>query len=343
MRVSNHWRAALLGAALTALAGGPVAAATPDAWITTKAKMALLTTSGVSSTSVNVDTTDGQVTLHGTVGTLDEKTRAEDAVKRIDGVKGVRNLLQVVPEAKRERVTASDDELQKRTTDALHNAGLRDVSVKSVNEGVVLLGGSVDSMSEHLRAIEVAARVPGVKRVASEIKSPDKLADREIYSDRPDATGSAGDSSVRDMWTTSAVKLRLMADSRTPGLGINVDTMNGQVTLFGIVDNEAAKRAAEETARKVSGVKAVKNELQVVASTQQKRVEARDDEVRDLVKKSIKEHSDLEGKIDVEVKNGVARLTGTVPTQADRLQAAVVARSTQGVRAVEDDLRVSSR
>ena len=33
-------------------------AATSDAWITTKAKMALLTTEGVSGTSVNVDTYD---------------------------------------------------------------------------------------------------------------------------------------------------------------------------------------------------------------------------------------------------------------------------------------------
>jgi osmotically-inducible protein OsmY len=42
----------------------------------------------------------------------------------------------------------------------------------------------------------------------------------------------------------------------------------------------------------------------------------------------------------VTVKNGVVRLTGTVPTGMRRLEAAVLARSVQGVRAVEDDLRV---
>ena len=44
--------------------------------------------------------------------------------------------------------------------------------------------------------------------------------------------------------------------------------------------------------------------------------------------------------ITVDVKNGVVRLTGTTPTGARRLEVTVLARSIQGVRAVEDDLRL---
>ena len=44
----------------------------------------------------------------------------------------------------------------------------------------------------------------------------------------------------------------------------------------------------------------------------------------------------------LDVKNGVVRLTGTVPTGARRLEAAVLARSIQGVRAVNDDLRLET-
>ena len=44
--------------------------------------------------------------------------------------------------------------------------------------------------------------------------------------------------------------------------------------------------------------------------------------------------------VDIEVKNCVARLTGTVPSGAQRLEAAVVARSTTGVCSVQDDLRI---
>jgi osmotically-inducible protein OsmY len=43
-------------------AGGP-----PDARLTTKAKIAVLTTVGVHGTSIHVDTSDGRVTLCGTV------------------------------------------------------------------------------------------------------------------------------------------------------------------------------------------------------------------------------------------------------------------------------------
>jgi osmotically-inducible protein OsmY len=44
----------------------------------------------------------------------------------------------------------------------------------------------------------------------------------------------------------------------------------------------------------------------------------------------------------VVVQNGVVRLTGTVPTGAQRLEATVVARAIPGVRAVQDDLRLAT-
>ena len=44
----------------------------------------------------------------------------------------------------------------------------------------------------------------------------------------------------------------------------------------------------------------------------------------------------------MEVKNGVVRLTGTASTGARCLEAAVLARSIQGVRAVEDDVRLAN-
>ena len=341
-RVSGG-RAALL--AMAAFVFGSVAtvgAATSDAWITTKAKMSLLTTEGVSSNAVNVDTIDGQVTLHGNVPTSAEKAKAETTIKKITGVKSVRNLLQVVPPSKEDAVQANDDEVRTRAETALQDAGMnKNVSVQSVHNGVVLLKGNVDTLSEHLRAIEAVSRVAGVKRVASEIKSPDKLADREIYSDKPEEQAQNG--KVSDLWVTSAVKLRLMADERTPGLGVNVDTTAGEVTLFGVVASEAAKAAAEEDARKVSGVTTVRNELQVVPKAQQERVQAQDDDVKRRVENTIKLHREFGSDIGVDVKNGVARLTGTVPSQEDRIRAASAVRATSGVRAVEDDLRVSSK
>jgi osmotically-inducible protein OsmY len=82
------------------------------------------------------------------------------------------------------------------------------------------------------------------------------------------------------------------------------------------------------------------NELQVVASAKQAAVKVRDEDIESEVKKAF-EKADFKD-ISVEVKNGVVRLTGTVPTGVRRLEAAVLARSIQGVRAVKDDLRLAT-
>jgi hyperosmotically inducible protein len=333
----------LLGAALAA----PVGAVTPDAWITTKTKLALLTTEGVSGTAVHVDTVLGKVTLHGKVRSAEEKAKAESIAKKIEGAQEVRNLLQVVTPQREKDIQLSDDALKQRIEKALQaDSSLKDssISVKSVNKGVVLLAGMGKTLSAHLRAVETVAWVPGVERVASEIKSPDTLADAEIWRE-PTARGeSSKDSGIRntasDIWITSATKMRLLTDSRTPALDINVETQSGVVTLFGIVPSQDAKSAAEADARQVSGVKRVVNELQVVASAKQAEVKARDEDIESEVKKAF-ETQDFKD-ITVDVKNGVVRLRGTTPTGARRLEAAVLARSVKGVRAVKDDLRLAT-
>ncbi len=144
---------------------------TPDALITTKAKIKLLTTKGVSGTEVGVDTDHGKVTLHGKVPTKAEKTKAEAVVRQVGGVKDVDNLLQVVPEAKRPAVDARDDQIEKQVNDKLKAKGLHDVKVASVDKGLVLLKGETPTLLTKLSAIETAYEVDGVKHVSSEIKT----------------------------------------------------------------------------------------------------------------------------------------------------------------------------
>ena len=71
--VKNSVLAVVVSVALAA----PARAATPDAWITTKTKLSLLTTEGVSGTAFHVDTILGKVTLHGKVRSAAEKAKAE--------------------------------------------------------------------------------------------------------------------------------------------------------------------------------------------------------------------------------------------------------------------------
>jgi len=337
--ISSSLLAVVVGVALAA----PAVAATPDAWITTKTKLALLTTEGVSGTAIKVDTVLGRVTLHGKVGSTAEKTKAETIAQKIDGVQGVRNLLQVVAPQHEQAMQVSDDALQQRIGKALQaDPSLKSsqITVQSVNQGVVLLGGTAKTLSAHLRAIEVVAIIPGVRRVASEVQSPETLADAEIWREStppPPSEGYGVWDTASDIWITSATKMRLLADSQTPALDINVDTWAGVVTLFGIVSSPEAKAAAEAAARQVSGVKRVENELQVVASAKQAAGKVRDEELERAVKQAFDtpEFKD----ISIEVKNGVVRLTGTIPSGARRLEAALAARAVPGVRAVEDDLR----
>jgi osmotically-inducible protein OsmY len=258
----------------------------------------------------------------------------------------VHNLLQVVAPRHEKAMQVSDDALQQRTAKALQaDPSLQDsqITVQSVNQGVVLLGGTAKTLSAHLRAIEVVAIIPGVRRIASEVQSPQTLADAEIWRESTPHQPSEGygvRSTASDMWITSATKMRLLADSQTPALDINVDTWAGVVTLFGIVSSQQAKAAAEADARQVSGVKRVVNELQVVARAQQAAGKVRDEELERAVKKAF-DTPDLKD-ISIEVKNGVVRLTGTIPSGTRRLEAAVAARAVPGVRAVEDDLRLAA-
>jgi hyperosmotically inducible periplasmic protein len=331
--------AVVLGAALAAPAG----AATPDAWITTKIKLALLTTEGVSGTAIKVDTVVGQVTLYGKVQSAEEKAKAESIARKVEGVQGVRNLLQVVAPEHEKAMQVSDEDLKQRIEQALqadHSLKSSNIDVQSVNHGVVLLGGTAKTLSAHLRAVEDTAAVPGVRRVASEIQSPDTLADAEIWRapTPPPSAGYGAWDTARDIWITSAVRMSLIADSNVPGLEIDLDSWDGVVTLFGIVSSQDAKGAAEADALKVDGVKRVVNELQVVPSAKQAAVNANDDELQRMVRRALDEHGFRD--VGLEVRNGVARLTGTVPTGARNLEAAVLAHSVPGVRAVQDDLRL---
>jgi osmotically-inducible protein OsmY len=165
----------LLALSLAALVALPAAADTSDTWLTTKSKITLLTTEGVSVTGVNVDTVNGAVTLHGKVKTQAEKDKAAVAVGKVEGVKSVRNLLQVVPDAFKDTVKANDEAIKDGVESAFEaDTRVKGIKVASVNNGVVLLSGKTPTLAEKLRAIEIAWGVGGVTRVASEIETGDQ-------------------------------------------------------------------------------------------------------------------------------------------------------------------------
>lgn len=66
-----------------------------DSWLWTKTRLALMTTSDLRESTIDVDVVNDVVTLKGTVASAAQKTKAEQVAKDIDGVKSVKNDLKV--------------------------------------------------------------------------------------------------------------------------------------------------------------------------------------------------------------------------------------------------------
>jgi osmotically-inducible protein OsmY len=68
---------------------------------------------------------------------------------------------------------------------------------------------------------------------------------------------------IDDSAITASVKTQMLEDNRVAGTSITVETLNGTVMLSGFAKSTAEKAAAESIARRVEGVKAVKNEITI--------------------------------------------------------------------------------
>ncbi len=152
-----------------------------------------------------------------------------------------------------------------------------------------------------------------------------------------------------DATITGMIKTRLAADSRVRASEINVDTTNGVVTLTGNVDGPEARNAAMELARDTSGVSDVKDMISVRSGsasgeapdpsrTLGERVD--DAGITLRVKARLLDDPLVKGlQIDVDTRDTVVFLTGSVGSEAERKQAVEIARSTEGVTNVEANLR----
>ena len=68
---------------------------------------------------------------------------------------------------------------------------------------------------------------------------------------------------VDDAVITTKVKAAILNEPALKSLEINVDTFKGIVQLSGFVSSAAAENNAVEVARRVKGVKSVKDDMQV--------------------------------------------------------------------------------
>jgi hyperosmotically inducible periplasmic protein len=84
-------------------------------------------------------------------------------------------------------------------------------------------------------------------------------------------TGRTAGRNIDDLTITASVKGRLVADKLSNFTRIDVDTVNGIVSLTGLVESEFEKRRAEDIASLVDGVEKIVNDLQVQKEPKPKR------------------------------------------------------------------------
>jgi len=140
-----------------------------DSWVTSKTKIALFADDRVKGRQVHVETKDGVVMLRGKVDSPEAKSAALEIAKGIEGVKNVKNELQVVAPSQRREVAADDKVVAKNVQSKFKaDPQLKNVKVE-VNKGVVSLSGEVKSIDASAKASEVARSVAGVQSVKNDL------------------------------------------------------------------------------------------------------------------------------------------------------------------------------
>lgn len=148
------------------------------------------------------------------------------------------------------------------------------------------------------------------------------------------------------IWTTYALSPYLRAND------ISVTVLDGKATLTGNVAEDVHKDLAGAIAEGVSGIDDVDNQISVDAdykAPDRSSTRGYGDVVDDVtittaIKSKLLWSKHTEGMdTKVETTNGKVELSGTVATQQAKQQAEKLAKNTNGVRSVDNKLRVSDK
>ncbi|MCC6144519.1 MAG: BON domain-containing protein [Candidatus Hydrogenedentes bacterium] len=208
----------------------------------------------------------------------------------------------------------------------------------STDHGVVTLQGAVADEVQKQLATDLASTVIGVVEVRNElIIVPSAYSEKEQRNWRQ---------KVNDATTSAAVRGRLFYHREYKGLKIGVETINGVVTLHGVVDSDEQKQKIVALTSETKGVDRVVDNLVVRKPDEGTIVQHMGQQISDEWLESRIETAITLNRyisireLDVEVEGGTCFLTGTVDTEQEKAVAAQIAQSVVGVDQVQNDIRV---
>ena len=197
---------------------------------------------GLDATDIVVAVRDGAVTLTGFVRSFNEKWEAEDVAKRVSGVLGVANDLDVRlpsisqrpdPDIARDAVTALLYELP----------DLGNIKVV-VKEGLVRLEGDVESQQQRRNVAHAVRRVRGIKGLVNTIKVRSPVSPEDIHRKIAEA---------------------LKRNALLAAANIVVEANGDEVVLKGTVRSWAERKEADEAAWRAPGVLKVDNRIAIAS------------------------------------------------------------------------------
>jgi hyperosmotically inducible periplasmic protein len=199
-----------------------------------------------------------------------------------------------------------------------------------------------------------------------------KAEAKEAKQETKSAAADAG-TAIKDSWITLKVHSQFVPEDALKDSDIDVDTNKGVVTLNGTVASEAGRTRAIAIAKATDGVKNVMDHLRIAApadSTAAMRDAGRDaadktkeagrttaDKSREvagttgkaitdgwikskIAAQYVTEDSLENSDIDVDVSKGAVALKGAVRTAAAKDRATAIAKATDGVTSVKNDLKI---